>query len=78
MQIKFRQKFNPAQTLERQHYGKKGLSFSSVHQGLPEDHGTTHFSVMDKFGNVVAATETVNYYFGSQVIIPETGHINEQ
>lgn len=60
------------QTLPRNYYGKKGLSFSSSH-APSEDHGTTHFSVMDRFGNVVAATETVNTYFGSLTVVPGTG-----
>jgi gamma-glutamyltranspeptidase/glutathione hydrolase len=34
---------------------------------------TTHFSVIDKDGNRVAATLTVNYPFGSCVVAPETG-----
>lgn len=59
-------------TLPRNYYGKKGLSFSSS-QAPVEDHGTTHFSVMDRFGNVVSATETVNTYFGALVVVPGTG-----
>jgi len=60
------------QTLPRNYYGKKGLSFGTS-QAPTEDHGTTHFSVMDRFGNVVAATETVNTYFGSLTVVPGTG-----
>lgn len=41
--------------------------------GLKEDHGTTHYSVMDKDGNAVAATETINTYFGSLVVAGDTG-----
>ncbi len=41
--------------------------------GLKDDHGTTHYSVMDKDGNAVAATETVNTYFGSLVMAGDTG-----
>lgn len=51
-------------------YGSTGLEKAPA---PVEDHGTTHFSVADRFGNVVAATETVNTYFGSQVVIPGTG-----
>lgn len=40
---------------------------------LNDDHGTTHYSIIDKFGNAVAATETVNTLFGSQVVIKGTG-----
>ena len=34
---------------------------------------TTHFSVIDKHGNLVAATITLNFYFGSGLMIPGTG-----
>ena len=34
---------------------------------------TTHFSVMDKKGDVVAWTWTINYFFGSGVFVPEYG-----
>jgi len=34
---------------------------------------TTHFSVIDKQGNLVAATLTLNFYFGSGLMAPGTG-----
>ncbi len=34
---------------------------------------TTHFSVMDSQGNMVAATITLNFFFGSGLMIPGTG-----
>jgi gamma-glutamyltranspeptidase/glutathione hydrolase len=34
---------------------------------------TTHFSVIDAKGNMVAATLTVNFFFGSGLVIPGTG-----
>ncbi len=34
---------------------------------------TTHISVVDAEGNAVAMTTTVNYYFGSCVVVPGTG-----
>lgn len=34
---------------------------------------TSHFSVVDKDGNIVASTNTVNYFFGSGVVEPEYG-----
>ena len=34
---------------------------------------TTHFSVIDARGNMVAATVTLNFYFGSGLMIPGTG-----
>ena len=36
---------------------------------------TTHFSVADKDGNIVAVTKTINYFFGSKVAIPGYGFI---
>lgn len=40
-----------------------------------ESGSTTHFSVMDKAGNMVAVTKTINYFFGSGVVVPGTGII---
>jgi gamma-glutamyltranspeptidase/glutathione hydrolase len=34
---------------------------------------TTHFSVLDKDGNLVAATITLNFFFGSGLMVPGTG-----
>lgn len=39
----------------------------------PDDHGTSHFSIADRFGNAVACTETINLSFGSKIIVPEYG-----
>lgn len=36
-------------------------------------HHTTHFSILDKFGNRVSATLSVNYPFGSCFVPPGTG-----
>lgn len=35
--------------------------------------GTSHLSVIDKQGNIVALTQTINYFFGSGVLVPGTG-----
>ncbi len=40
---------------------------------VEEDHGTMHLSVMDKDGNAVAMTSTINLLFGAKVIDPVTG-----
>ncbi|CAN7609187.1 gamma-glutamyltransferase [Trinickia sp. LjRoot230] len=49
----------------------------SVQPGLgtsmPEKAETTHFSVIDKWGNAVSNTYTINGYFGSGVIAQGTG-----
>jgi gamma-glutamyltranspeptidase/glutathione hydrolase len=49
----------------------------SLHAGLgtsmPEKAETTHFSVIDKWGNAVSNTYTVNGYFGSGVVAQGTG-----
>ena len=41
--------------------------------GYLNDHGTSHFSVVDKNGNAVAMTSSVNTYFGSNVFSSSTG-----
>ncbi|MEZ4431429.1 MAG: gamma-glutamyltransferase [bacterium] len=57
--------FNPDATLPRAAYGGDYT--------LPEDGGTTHFSVVDKAGNAVALTSTINTAFGSHYIAGDTG-----
>ncbi len=41
----------------------------------PDDGGTSHFCVADRFGNVVALTETINGTFGSLVVAGPYGVI---
>lgn len=41
--------------------------------GLPEDGGTSHYCVVDRWGNVVSATETINTGFGSLVYVEDLG-----
>ena len=41
--------------------------------GTGGGHHTTHFSILDREGNRVAATLSVNYPFGSGFIVPGTG-----
>lgn len=47
-----------------------------IKSGKPNDYespDTTHYSVMDKEGNVVSNTYTLNHYYGSGITIPGTG-----
>jgi gamma-glutamyltranspeptidase/glutathione hydrolase len=51
----------------------------AVAPGNPEPFGksanTSHLSVIDREGNMVALTQTINYFFGSGVLVPGTGII---
>lgn len=40
---------------------------------LDESHDTTHYTVADRFGNVVSNTYTLNFSFGSHIAVPGTG-----
>ena len=40
---------------------------------VPDDGGTSHFSIIDHDGNAVACTETINLAFGSFVVEPAYG-----
>ena len=44
-------------------------------QYLPDDHGTTHISVMDVAGNAVALTSTVNLEFGAKLRSTAAGFV---
>lgn len=43
------------------------------HAQVPDDAGTTHISVLDKYGNAIALTQSVNTLFGSKITVPGTG-----
>jgi gamma-glutamyltranspeptidase/glutathione hydrolase len=51
--------------LPREDYG--------THRQVPDDAGTTHVSVIDADGNMLACTSTINTSFGSMVFVPEYG-----
>lgn len=56
---------------------KSATPSSNIKPGNPfvsdESPDTTHFSVMDKHGNAVANTYTLNFSYGSGITIPGTG-----
>jgi gamma-glutamyltranspeptidase / glutathione hydrolase len=57
---------------------KAGLSKAIVpgtppHEPLKEGSNTTHYSIVDKFGNAVAVTYTLNDWFGARVTAAGTG-----
>ena len=54
----------------------KSIDSSDINPGMYIDYEsaeTTHFSVADKYGNVVSSTYTLNSTFGSGVVIEGTG-----
>jgi gamma-glutamyltranspeptidase/glutathione hydrolase len=60
-----RGRISPAKTQAAKFYGLAHFK--------PEQGGTTHFSVIDRNGNAVACTLSVNTRFGSKLLIPKTG-----
>jgi gamma-glutamyltranspeptidase/glutathione hydrolase len=60
-----RARISPAKTQPAKFYG---------HSHFKAEHGgTTHFSVIDRHGNAVACTLSVNTRFGSKLLVPKTG-----
>lgn len=54
----------------------KALSFEELKTPSPlgkEPEHTTHFSLMDKEGNIVVSTQTINGWFGSALVAEGTG-----
>lgn len=47
----------------------------SIEPGLKESEDTTHFSIMDRWGNAVANTTTINLTFGSGVVVTGAGFL---
>lgn len=47
----------------------------NVKPGLPESEDTTHFSIIDKWGNAIANTTTINLTFGSGVVVTGAGFL---
>lgn len=56
-----------------EYYGRSGLEGGVPPAPIADDAGTSHFNVVDRWGNAVACTETINTEFGSLVGVPEFG-----
>lgn len=60
---------------------RKGISMNAVGTKIPAGNplpfvgsgATSHLSVIDQQGNIVALTQTINFFFGSGVLVPGTG-----
>ncbi len=53
---------------------KKPVEKREAGDPWPNESGsTTHFSVIDAEGNMVACTKTINHFFGSAITVPGTG-----
>lgn len=48
-------------------------SYYGGRQSQVEDHGTSHFNIVDRDRNVISMTSTVNYPFGAKVLSKSTG-----
>jgi gamma-glutamyltranspeptidase/glutathione hydrolase/leukotriene-C4 hydrolase len=51
------------------------MEYYGLHTDTPVDHGTTHLSVLDRWGGAASVTSTVNLIWGSHVMDNETGVI---
>lgn len=60
----------------RNQIGDRAINPESVYSNIQsEGTNTTHYSVVDKEGNAVAVTYTINSYFGAGVMAPGTGFL---
>ena len=65
-----------AQEIRKSIDPKRARSAAEIQSGTFEDTeslDTTHFSVADQYGNVVSNTYTLNFSFGSHIVVPGTG-----
>ena len=76
---------NPLQTLMSKEYAKKirssidldnhtpSINISKINRKIEESPQTTHYSIIDQYGNAVSNTYTLNYSFGNGIIVKDTG-----
>lgn len=66
---------NYSDKLQKKINQKKATPSNNIKPGKPvyESTNTTHFSVMDKYGNVVSNTYTLNFAYGTGITVPGTG-----
>jgi gamma-glutamyltranspeptidase/glutathione hydrolase len=50
-------------------------STEQIKPGLKESEETTHFSIVDKWGNAVSNTTTINLSFGSGMVVSQAGFL---
>jgi gamma-glutamyltranspeptidase/glutathione hydrolase len=62
---------SPTHTMPAEQYGGTILNEPATQPA--DDHGTSHFCVLDANGMAVACTETINLEFGSLVCVPDYG-----
>ena len=65
-----------AQSIKEQINMEKSTPSHEISPGNPnlqEGNNTTHFSVMDRYGNAVSNTYTLNFSYGSKITVPGTG-----
>ena len=55
--------------------GIAGMSATTKPGNIPESEETTHLNVLDKFGNAVAITTTLNDSYGSKIVVSGAGFI---
>lgn len=54
---------------------RKAFGTVSLPTEAPRDHGTSHLCVIDREGNIVSLTTTINTAFGAKMMVPGTGII---